>query len=210
MMIRLRNYSWGGIILAVSAIGVLGPLPPALAAASTPFLRGVPPPRFAPKTPVPPALNRHRRHSACPATPETLLPILLRDLPSYVNRLARRQLRSGRESYVVTASAADLTPLPVKSSEYPESPDKNLHQVFFTTLEREYDRNQLQQWQQHHWVFLTQTAQGWQLALMYSHLAPYPADPAQPQLPARDSSQSLTAEAIRVWLRDCQAGAVKQ
>ena len=153
---------------------------------------------------VSPPVNRH----SCPTTVEALTVLLLRDLPGYGNRLAQRQKRSGSELYLIAASGADFTPLPVKSSEYPDSQDQNLHQVFFTTLERDYHQKQMRQWQQHHWLFLAQTAQGWRLALLYSRLAPYPPDLTRPPLPPRDSSQGLTAEAMRLWLRDCQAGAV--
>ena len=204
MMIRLRNDLKGSVIIGMAAIAclLLVPLVPATAAITSP---GRSPQLQNPKTRRLPA----SRPQTCPTTPAALTQLLLRDLPGYINRLARRNGRSGGEIYVVAASGADLTPLPVKSSESPNVPDKNLHQVFFTTLEREYDRNQMQQWQQHHWLFLAQTAQGWQLALIYSRFAPYPTDSAQPLLPARDSSQSLTAGAIRVWLRDCNAGAIR-
>jgi hypothetical protein len=151
----------------------------------------------------------HPRSVACPVMPAPLAELLLRDLPAYQNRVARRTLQSATETYAIVASSADLTPLPVQSSEVPTTSDRNLHQVFFTTLERQYTHNQLQQWQQHHWLFLAQTDRGWQLALLYSQITPYPSDPSQPLLPARESSQSLTAEAIRIWLRDCNAGAIK-
>ncbi len=204
MMTRLRNDSFRCIAKVMPAIGLLlvsASMFPATAATTSPI--HFPPAAKSPRPSAP------RPKTSCPVTPATLTSLLLRDLPGYVNRLARREVRSGSESYVVAASAADLTPLPVKSSESPEVPDKNLHQVFFTTLEREYHHNQMQQWQQHHWLFLAQTAQGWRLALIYSRLAPYPTDPTQPLVPAHDSIQSLTAEAIRIWLRDCNAGAVK-
>jgi hypothetical protein len=154
-------------------------------------------------------VGAHPHSVACPVTLAPLAEILLRDLPAYQNRVARRTLQSATETYAIAASPADLTPLPVHSSEVPTTPDRNLHQVFFTTLERQYTHNQLQQWQQHHWLFLAQTERGWQLALLYSQITSYPVDPSHPLLPARESSQSLTAEAIRIWLRDCNAGAVK-
>jgi hypothetical protein len=43
---------------------------------------------------------------------------------------------------------------------------------------------------------------------MFSHVGSYP-NSTQPLTVPRESSDSLTAQAIRLWLRDCQAGAVR-
>ncbi|WP_181357650.1 hypothetical protein [Stenomitos frigidus] len=150
------------------------------------------------------------RKFSCPAVLEPLTAALLRDLPGYINRsnfrLASRPKTN--PTYAIVASQPDFVPLPADSSEYPSPKDANLHQVFFTVLERQYAGKQVVEFQQFHWLFLTQTADGWQLALLFSRIGSYPSD-RQPVTPPRDSSQSATAEAIRNWLRSCEAGAVK-
>jgi hypothetical protein len=111
-------------------------------------------------------------------------------------------------TYAILASQPDFMPLPTDSSEYPNPNDANLHQVFFTVLERQYLGKRVVEFQQYHWLFLAQTADGWRLALLFSRLGSYPRD-RQPITPPRDSSQSATAEAIRTWLSSCESGAVK-
>ena len=158
--------------------------------------------------PTPPTLLS--RKFTCPTALEPLTTALLRDLPGYINRsnlrLALRQVTN--PTYAVVTSQPDFVPLPTDSSEYPSPNDANLHQIFFTVLERQYAGKQVVEFQQFHWLFLTQTADGWQLALLFSRIGSYPSD-RHPLTPPRDSSQSATAEAIRNWLRSCEAGAVK-
>lgn len=147
----------------------------------------------------------------CPAQLEPLTQTLLRDLPAYINRLQQRNrlVRSSTRVSAVLASQPDFMPLPVSSSEYDNPQDDSLRQVFFTVLERQYTPDQkIAEFQNYHWLFLTQTTQGWQLSLMFSRLGTFPAS-QQPLTPIRDSSRSITAQAIRTWLRDCQAGAIK-
>ncbi|NJN87987.1 MAG: hypothetical protein HC881_18960 [Leptolyngbyaceae cyanobacterium SL_7_1] len=79
-------------------------------------------------------------------------------------------------------------------------------QVFFTMLERRYSGTQTIRLQHYHRVFLTETDEGWRLALMQSSIGDYPAQ--QPSSPPYDSSEGATAQAIRLWLRDCDAGAI--
>jgi hypothetical protein len=135
---------------------------------------------------------------------------LLRDLPGYINRsnfrLASRQTTN--PTYAIVASQPDFLPLPTDSNEYQSPTDTSLHQVFFTVLERQYSGRQVVEFQQFHWLFLAQTTDGWQLALLFSRIGAYQND-RQPVTPPRDSSQSATAEAIRAWLRSCEAGSVK-
>jgi hypothetical protein len=135
---------------------------------------------------------------------------MLQDLPTYINRIHLRTIHEKTDSflYAIAASQPDFVPLPAESSEYPNPPDKNLHQIFFTVLERQYVGQQIAEFQHYHWLFLTKTVDGWQIALMFSRLGFYPAK-EQPVTPPRDSSQSLTAQAIRTWLRDCAAGSVR-
>lgn len=146
----------------------------------------------------------------CPNELQPLTTALLRDLPSYINRLNLRLLpKQSRASYAIATSQPELEPLPLSSSEVKNPKDDNLHQVFFTVLERQYSGKQVSEFQEYHWVFLTQTEEGWQLALMFSRLGVRSSGERKLITPPRESSQSLTAQAIRLWLRDCRAGAIK-
>jgi len=145
----------------------------------------------------------------CPVQLEPLTATLLRDLPGYINRIRLRTVRPQPDTMhsAIGTSQPDFTPLPVNSSEDKSNQDQTLQQVFFTVLQRQYTGRRITEFQEYHWVFLTQTSRGWQLALMYSRFGSYPAD-KKPLSPPRESSRSLTAQAIRTWLRDCQVGAV--
>ncbi|WP_421655362.1 hypothetical protein [Leptothermofonsia sp. ETS-13] len=151
-----------------------------------------------------------RPRVTCPVNVEPLTTAMLRDLPGYINRLYIRVVhrKTGGLLYAIAATQPDLVPLPAQSSEYPNPIDENLHQIFFTVLERQYFGPQVVEFQHYHWLFLTKTMDGWKIALMFSRSGSYPSGD-QPITPPRDSSQSLTAQAIRLWLRDCQAGSVK-
>jgi hypothetical protein len=154
-----------------------------------------------------------RPKSTCPAQVEPLVTALLRDLPGYMNRIYLRRVQqrfaAASWNYAIVASQPDLNPLPLDPSPYKNPQDENLHQVFFTMLERQYSGKTSVEWQHYHWLFLTQTQSGWRVAILLSRFGSYPSDRTRPMTPIRESSQSLTAEAIRTWLRDCHAGAVK-
>lgn len=161
-------------------------------------------------SPLPSSPMRLARKYTCPNALEPLTTALLRDLPGYINR---SNIRLGAQqatapAYAIVASQPDFMPLPTGSSEYPNPSDANLHQVFFTVLERQYLGKRVVEFQHYHWLFLAETTDGWRLALLFSRLGSYPAD-RQPVTPPRDSSQSSTAEAIRTWLSSCESGAVK-
>lgn len=157
--------------------------------------------------PILPAAARMRY--TCPTELEPLTQALLRDLPSYMNRQYQRTVRpeTHGSSYAIFASQPDFTPLPIEATESP--PDETLKQVFFTVLQREYSGQRSTEFQQFNWLFLTRTAAGWQLALLFSRMGSYPTNDKTLLTPTRDTSQGLTAQSIRLWLRDCQAGAVK-
>jgi hypothetical protein len=154
-----------------------------------------------------------RPRSTCPKQVEPLVTTLLRDLPQYMNRIhlrkVQRRFETASWNYAIIASAPDFNPLPLEPVSYKNSEDKNLHQVFFTMLERQYSGKNVVEWQQYHWLFLSHTESGWRLAILLSRLGPYPEDRTKPITPIQESTQGLTAEAIRTWLRDCQAGSVK-
>ena len=173
-----------GLSLAVAAIAA--PLP---ANASTePFLR-------------PPMV--------CPQDVETLTAGLLRDLPSYANRVARRTLGTTPDDTqfgtVLLAGRAEFEPLPIEALAFEPVADDATQQVFFTTLERRYLDGETMRQEQYHWLFLVPTVNGWRLTLMFSRLGP--ADhPARPPTPPQESSDGIMGQAVRLWLRDCRAG----
>jgi hypothetical protein len=137
----------------------------------------------------------------CPTDLATLVDRMLRNLPSYINRV---RTRAGiRKSYVVLAARPEFEPLPLSGATPPTS--ENTQQVFFTTLMRRYEGDRITYLQEYHWVFLTPSAQGWQLAMMYSTIGSYPANADQPPLPPRNSSDGSVAQSIRDWLSDCQS-----
>lgn len=155
--------------------------------------------------------DRSQTRLVCPTELPSLMDVMLRDLPGYINRTYYRTVgrQAGRASYAIAASQPEFVPLPLNSSEYDNPKDDTLHQVFFTVLERQYVGRQVTQLQNYYWMFLTQTREGWQLAFMFSRIGPYPASNLQPPTPSRESSQGIAAQAVRTWLRDCRAGSIK-
>lgn len=147
--------------------------------------------------------------TTCPTKIEPLMSALLRDLPEYINRLSHQQGGSQSNRYAIAASKADLAPLPITYSGLPNSPDPQLHQVFFTVLERQYDTQRRQDMQHYHWLILAYSpSTGWQLATLYSRYGSYPSDNKAPSA-LQETSQEVTGRAIRRWLRDCRAGAIR-
>lgn len=153
---------------------------------------------------------------ACPFDFQTLVMVLLRDLPTYANLVASRSLgRLDQQELpfgsVLVVGDPDFTPIDLTTrSPHPDVPtvsDEQTHQVFFTTLERHYLNHQPVLLQNYNWLFLTPSSDGWQLVLMYSSVGGYPATAAPPS-PPQESSNGIVGQAVRLWLRDCRAGAV--
>jgi hypothetical protein len=156
--------------------------------------------------------------SACPPDLETLTSGLLIDLPSYTNRV-RQRIRSQERhtlpglwvSNMIVAGRADYEPLPVVPPVLgTPAIVEELQQVFFTTLDRMYGMGKQPQvtlLPSYHWLFLARSEQGWQMVMLLTRIGHPAAD--QPSLPPRDSSYGAIAQAIRLWLRDCQAGSVR-
>ena len=162
------------------------------------------PPIAQPPTPTPPI----RPLATCPTQLEPLTKALLRDLPSYINRLSHQ--RSNQfPTYAIAAPQPNILPLPVVNTSAINPNQSGLHQVFFTVLEREYDSKKSTAYQHFHWLFLAHTkTSGWQIATLYSRRGSYPAND-QYASPLRETTHELTAQVIRRWLRDCQAGSVQ-
>lgn len=140
---------------------------------------------------------------------KTLTNQLLQDLPAYANRASQRARRLSRKSdfysYMLVAGRPEFEPLTLGPGVYTPSPatDSQIQQIFFTTLERQYTAGQAIELQEFHWVFLTQTRNGWRLATMFSQTGGYPTK--KPPTPPRESSDGVIAQAIEAWLRDCHA-----
>lgn len=140
---------------------------------------------------------------------ETLTTQLLRDLPSYANRVSQRARRLKRAvdvyNYVIVAGKPDFTPLPLNPSGYSSdvlTTSEGVEQIFFTTLERQYIAGKAIQLQLFHWLFLTKTNNGWRVVMMFSQTGYYLAN--KPPTPPQDSSNGVIAQAVNLWLRDCQ------
>ncbi|WP_201279025.1 hypothetical protein [Leptolyngbya iicbica] len=145
----------------------------------------------------------------CPQDVETLTTGLLRDLPSYANRVARRTLGTTPDDTqfgtMLVAGRAEFEPLPLESLAFEPVADDATQQVFFTMLERRYLEGETIRQEQYHWLFLVPTADGWRLTLMFSRLGA--ADqPTRPPTPPQESSDGIMGQAVRLWLRDCRAG----
>jgi hypothetical protein len=156
--------------------------------------------------PSPPALIAAR--ITCPTTIDQLAPLLLRDLPSYANRVIVRHRQVDELKTlpnVLLAGKAEKEPLPVGAEAGQQDPQ--VQQLFFTTLERQRLGDDFRELQQFHWLLLTPTTTGWQIVLSYTRTGSYPQS-AGGITPPRESSDGPIAQATKLWLRDCQAGAV--
>ncbi|MEG5018661.1 MULTISPECIES: hypothetical protein [unclassified Microcoleus] len=144
--------------------------------------------------------------SPCPADLETLVDRLLQDLPSYANRVIVRSHFSPNTNtppgyalpQIILAGRPEFEPLPLN---FEDALPENASQVFITTLERQYRGEKRVEIQQYHWLFLTKTENGWELAKLVSRFGN--AADIRPLL--SQDSESEIAEAIRLWLRDCRA-----
>lgn len=154
-----------------------------------------------------------RPRATCPAHLEDLVSLLLRDLPSYANRVSQRsyiqdfRVTDDIPGTMILAGRPEYQSIQLPAGEYTATQDDTTSQVFFTTLDRQYVTNKAVDLQHYYWLFLTQTEAGWRLVLLFSSLGNAPSD--QPPTPPRDASQGVVARAIRLWLRDCQAGRVE-
>jgi hypothetical protein len=144
--------------------------------------------------------------SLCPEDLETLIDRLLPALPSYANRIIMRSRFSPStktppgyvQPQIILAGRPEFEPLPLNSE---DAIPENATQVFITTLERHYREGKAVNIQQYHWLFFIKNAQGWELAKSVSRFGN--AADIRPFL--SQNSESEFAEAIRLWLRDCQA-----
>jgi len=141
--------------------------------------------------------------SSCPEDLNLLVDRLLSDLPGYANRVITRSQIDQKLStpvFVIIAGRPEFAPLPLTASQYSGQIADDTQQVFFTTLERQYSKNRSVSLQNYHWLFLTKTGEGWRLVTL---------EPAQVPLPPLETSQGTIGQAVRLWLRDCEAGTLR-
>lgn len=153
--------------------------------------------------------------SSCPSNSNTLAENLLEDVPSYANRIIQRTKFPSRSqsdsTYFIIAGNLNSNPLEkdIKGNytpAFPNSKNNNVKQIFFTTLERKYQENKVHSVQNYHWLFLTETEQGWYLATLYSRFGV--TDNNHPPTPPKETSDGILGQAIQIWLRDCRANAI--
>lgn len=148
-----------------------------------------------------------KQETFCPTDLEILTNQLLIDLPNYANRVIQRSRRLDREidlySTVIVAGKPEFEPLELFNFEYTPFSTEQPEQVFFTTLERSYEKYPIVETQTYHWLFLTRTIQGWQMVMMYSQTGSNSTN--SPISPPWESSNSAIGQGVDIWLRDCNA-----
>ncbi|GAB4196628.1 MAG: hypothetical protein Fur006_44290 [Coleofasciculaceae cyanobacterium] len=114
-------------------------------------------------------------------------------------------------SYVITAGRPEFEPLTLGPGQYtPPTATVDLEppkQVFFTTLERQYRGGKASSMQLYHWLFLSQTTEGWRVSMMFSRFG---SSSGGPPTPPQESSKGVVGQAVKLWLRDCRAGAIRR
>ena len=150
--------------------------------------------------------------TACSLDIETLMTRMLKDLPSYGNRVTQRARRGDRSvevyNYILVAGNPDCEPLPLSNLQYePQLPDET-KQVFFTTLERQYTETEAILLQNYYWLFLTPSSDGWRVVLLFSQLADL--EQADLPLPPQDAINGAIGQGIKLWLKDCRAGVLRR
>jgi hypothetical protein len=150
-----------------------------------------------------------KRFVECPADLKRLTDLMLKDLPSYANRVIKRTqtINSTSTRYVIVAGRGEFEPLNLERGEYQPTFAESSQQIFFTTLEREYNRHNTNETQNYHWLFLTETNTGWKVVFMYSRLGSR--DSSIPPTPSQESTNSAIGQAVNLWLRDCRAGKIR-
>ncbi len=152
-----------------------------------------------------------RESTSCPSDLERLTELMLKDLPSYANRVIQRERLRDRpfppSLYVLVAGRPEFEPLPLTNLQYEPVLKDTAQQVFFTTLERQYGEQRVVELENYYWLFLTQTEEGWRSVSLFSQLASL--NDGDLPLPPKDASNGAIGQGIRLWLRDCRAGALR-
>ncbi len=196
------------------------------------------PEELLPETPIQRPYAPLRPYTACPTDIETLMALLIRDIPSYTNRVlqrsvavlprdqsAARRVESGsmrepyRPSSVLIAGRLELEPLDLNDYVLTTSPTSGgqITQAFFTTLSRQYSGqyssqplglNRLSIQEVQEYHWLLLTPASDGWRLVLMFSAIDNLKSPRPLLPPRENSQGSVGQAIQIWLRDCRAGAI--
>ena len=152
-----------------------------------------------------------REPFTCPNDVKELTPILLKNLPSYSNRVIQRtqdrNQDAGIENYIITASEAEFEPLDLPRLQYNQIDDLDPEQIFFTVLERQYIEGEIVTISTYHWLFLTNTDSGWRTVMLFSRFGN--SRDRVPPAPPRETTNGIIGRGVRLWLRDCRAGTVR-
>ena len=150
-----------------------------------------------------------RNQAACPQEFDVLSNLLVRDIPTYTNRILQSSVgdipTAYRPAYVITANQPERIPLDITDRVYTTQSDgsQSLYQLFFTTLERQYSGLDATSIQHFHWLFLVPSEAGWDMVFMFSAIGD-----EETMLPPRDSSYGSIGQAVQRWLKDCKAEAI--
>jgi hypothetical protein len=146
--------------------------------------------------------------SKCSHDLESLANFLVKDIPSYANRVMQKSRELSSSSirvYVIVASKPEFQPLPLSPTQDYLSQNETTKQVFFTTLERQYlQKDRVIETQNYHWLLLTETPEGWRMVMIFSRLGI--SNPNRVPSPPKDTSNGIMGQAVKLWLRDCRAG----
>lgn len=155
--------------------------------------------------------NNKENEFSCPQEINQLIPLLLKDLPAYSNRVIQRTQDLNQaadiENYILTASKADYEPLDLPRLQYDRIDNRDPEQVFFTVLERQYINGKIADIETYHWLFLTQTDSGWRTVMLFSRFGNSVEN--KPPRPPRETTNGIIGRGIQLWLRDCRANAVR-
>ena len=148
----------------------------------------------------------------CPTDVRELTSLLLKDLPSYSNRVIQRtqdiNQAAGTRNYIITAGKTEFEPIGLPRLQYDQKIDnQDPTQVFFTVLERQYINDKIVDIQTYHWLFLVQAESGWRTVMMFSRFGN--SAPNMPPTPPRETTNGVIGQGVQLWLKDCNAGTLR-
>lgn len=156
-----------------------------------------------------PNLKGKNRIKKCPNNLEFLGNKLVQDIPSYANRVIQKSRKSSQEIqtiplYIIIASKPEFEPISLTQNQYQTNTNEEVKQIFFTTLERQYLReNKVIETQNYHWLLLTETSQGWRMIMILSRFGS--SNPNQISSPPKNTTNGIMGQAVKLWFRDCAA-----
>jgi len=145
----------------------------------------------------------------CPREIPALADLLVKEISDYTNRVIQTYRffpvnEDFLPVYVITAGKPELEPIIIQQTQYRQTKENHIEQIFFTTLERQYpSSNRAIQTQNSHWLLLTPTSQGWQMVMLLTRFGT--ANDNSISSPPQDTTNGAIGQAVRLWLRDCQS-----